>query len=270
MTESRNFEWHKILITKLDIESSLLLTKLDLNFSSIHQNRNSRMFSKNFYIFVSFRSRKAQNNQWDIRKILIDLKSTFNLISQRVARQIDCLVRENKTMTMIIANDVKVSLSNYTIMKIIVTRVTRMMQFFVISRKTSYSMILERSWLRNIFAIDYYEIDEYWIKSSKADYHKLKIFDLDSTRAMKTYMRKCVLTKSLSRESISIDDEMLIDMNYIEDERTNAIISEVKAKTEVEDWKDEAQKNQIIDQNSNSNEEFWEQVNVVSRKEWTL
>ena len=63
---------------------------------------------------------------------------------------------------------------------------------------------------------------------------------------------------------------MLIDMNYIEDERANAIINEVKTKTEVEDWEDEAEKNQIIDQNSNSNEEFWEQVNIVSRKKWTL
>ena len=190
MTESRNFEWHKILVTKLDIESSLLLTKLDLNFSLIYQNRNSRMSSKNFYTFASIRSRKAQNNQWNIRKILIDFENTLNLISQRVARQIDCLVRENKTMTMIIANDVKVSLSKYTIIKIIVTRVTRVMQFFVISRKTFYSIILKRLWIRDIFAINYYEIDEYWIKSSKADYYKLKIFDSDSTRAMKIYMRE--------------------------------------------------------------------------------
>ena len=256
MTESKNSEWHKILIIKLNIESSLLLTKLDLNFSSTHQNRNSRMSSKNFYIFASVRSRKTQNNQWDIRKILIDLESTLNLISQRVARQIDCLVRENKIMTMIIANDVKVSLSNYIIMKIIVARITRVMQFFVISRKTSYSMILERSWLRDVFAIDYYEIDEYWIKNSKVDYHKLKISDSDSTRAMKTYMKKCVLTESLSRDSISVDDEMLIDMNYIENERANAIISEVKAKTEIENWENEARKDQIIDQNLNSDEKF--------------
>ena len=62
----------------------------------------------------------------------------------------------------------------------------------------------------------------------------MKIFDSNSTRAMKTYMRKCVFTESLSRNSISIDNEMLIDMNYIENERANAIISEVKAKTEVE------------------------------------
>ena len=51
---------------------------------------------------------------------------------------------------------------------------------------------------------------------------------------MKIYLKKYVLTKSLSRKKILVDDEIFIDINYIENERANAIINKVKAKTEIE------------------------------------
>ena len=56
-------------------------------------------------------------------------------------------------MTMIIANGARVLLPGYTILEITVAGVTRIVQFFVVPGKTSYSMILGRPWLRDVAAI---------------------------------------------------------------------------------------------------------------------
>ena len=71
----------------------------------------------------------------------------------------------------------------------------------------------------------------------------LKIFDQRFTRATEMYLKKCCFTNIISREDISVNDEVLIDFDYLKDERTNAIIHEIKQKTQTEMKKNFKKKN---------------------------
>lgn len=70
-------------------------------------------------------------------------------------------------------------------------------------------------------------------------------------------MGEVVLTDSLPREDISVDDEILIDLDYYKDERANAIIHEIEmeAKAEMEAEDDE----EMMEE---------ERAKEVSREEW--
>ena len=47
-------------------------------------------------------------------------------------------------------------------------------------------------------------------------------------------MKECVLIKTLSRNRLSIDDEILINFNYEQDELINAMFKKLKMKAEIE------------------------------------
>ena len=132
INKANTLNWSKILTDKLSISLAILLRKLELLsfasqfiYSYSHSILTSHVLFKNFYIETQVKLRKSLQARYDIKKILMNLESTLNLISKRIVFKINCLLRENKSMTMIIANDVKVQLSNYIIIEIIVTNVTR-------------------------------------------------------------------------------------------------------------------------------------------------
>ena len=77
--------------------------------------------------------------------MLINFKNTFNLILQSVIRQIKIIIRASRFMIMIIVNEIQISFFNYTIIKFTVTEVSRIVQFFIVSERISYFLILERS-----------------------------------------------------------------------------------------------------------------------------
>lgn len=166
MSKSSREDWHLNLARRLG-----------LNFNDLQSLRSgSRIVSKNFYTVASLKPRKSSTaDHWDVKKVLIDVGSTLNLISQRVASQIGCHLRKDTSMTMIIANGARVPLPGYTVMEITVAGVARVVQFFVVPGKTTYSIILGRSWLRDVSAIGRYEVDEYWIKGSDGNYHMLEV-----------------------------------------------------------------------------------------------
>ena len=62
------------------------------------------------------------------------------------------------------------------------------------------------------------------------NYNMLKIFDHEFIRVTKVYMRKCYFIYIISRENILVDDEILIDFNYLKDKRANAIIYKIEQK----------------------------------------
>ena len=47
-------------------------------------------------------------------------------------------------------------------------------------------------------------------------------------------MRKCVLIKILSRNKLFVDDEILINFNYEQNELINAMLKKLKIKTKIE------------------------------------
>ena len=62
----------------------------------------------------------------------------------------------------------------------------------------------------------------------------LKIFDQRFTRVIKMYLKECCFTSIISRENISVDDEVFIDLDYLKNERIDAIIHEIEQKTQAE------------------------------------
>ena len=71
----------------------------------------------------------------------------------------------------------------------------------------------------------------------------LKIFDQRFTRATEMYLRKFCFTSIISREDISVNDEVLIDLDYLKNERINAIIHEIEQKTQAKMKKNFEEKN---------------------------
>ena len=71
----------------------------------------------------------------------------------------------------------------------------------------------------------------------------LKIFDQRFTRITEMYLKKCCFTSIISRENISVNDEVLIDFDYLKDERINAIIHKIEQKTQAEIKKNFKEKN---------------------------
>ena len=115
----------------------------------------------------------------------------------------------------------------------------RIIQFFIVFEKISYSMILKRSWLKNVAVIDYYESDKYWIKNLTKDYNKLDVCKSRFNSAKKICMREYVLTETLSRNKLSVDDEILINLDYEQNELINAMFKELKMKAKIEEKWDE-------------------------------
>ena len=76
--------------------------------------------------------------------MFINFENIINLILQLIARQIEIIVRADHFKIMIIINETRISLFDYTIMKLTVTEVSRIIQFFIVSEKILYFFILER------------------------------------------------------------------------------------------------------------------------------
>ena len=71
----------------------------------------------------------------------------------------------------------------------------------------------------------------------------LKIFDQKSIRITKMYLRKCCFTSIISRENISVDDKVFINLDYLKNEKVNTIIHEIEQETQAEMKKNFKEKN---------------------------
>ena len=71
----------------------------------------------------------------------------------------------------------------------------------------------------------------------------LKIFDQKFTRITEMYLKECCFINIISREDISVDDEVLIDFDYLKNEKFNAIIYKIEQKTQAKMKKNFEEKN---------------------------
>ena len=65
------------------------------------------------------------------------------------------------------------------------------------------------------------------------DYNKLDVYESRFNSAKKICMKKCVLIETLSRNKLSVDDEILINFNYEQNELINAMLKELKIKAKI-------------------------------------
>ena len=71
----------------------------------------------------------------------------------------------------------------------------------------------------------------------------LKIFNQKFIRIIKMYLRECCFMSIISRENISVDDEVFINLDYLENEKINAIIHEIEQETQAKMKKNFKEKN---------------------------
>ena len=83
---------------------------------------------KNFYTQIEIKSRKSFSKLYNFTKILIDSSSTLNLISQHIVDELNALNYFNNFMTMIIANETKVSFFEYTKIEMTTTSISKIIQ----------------------------------------------------------------------------------------------------------------------------------------------
>ena len=135
-------------------------------------------------------------------------------------------------MIMIIANEDRIRLFEYTRLKIVIAKVSRIIQIWIVSKNIIYSMILSKSWLRNVTTIDLYEFDEYWIKDVIVeDYKKMKVFD--SRKSEREKMYEIEIDVSLTQ---NVDEKTLIDLKYEKEERVEKILRQIIKEAKKEMW----------------------------------
>ena len=205
---------------------------------------------KNFYIQTIIKSRKSLFNIWNIKKMFVDSNFTLNFIFERIFHAMNEIIYSKKFMTMIIANGDRIRFSKYIRLKIVTTEVNRVIQIWIVSKETIYSMILKRSWLKSVIAIDLYEFDEYWIKNAIAkNYKKMKMFDSRKKNRKKIY--EVEMNVALTQ---NVDVETLIDLKYEKKKKTEEIFRQIVKKAEKKMWNEKTNLMMKIDLKENANQ----------------
>ena len=114
--------------------------------------------------------------------MLIDPGSTLNLVSEKLVKYMACNVYPNKNIVVKVANGDHHRLTGYVRVALTLSGVRKIIEAYVVSGNTSYSMLLGRAWLRSVRAIGFYGYDEYYIADTTGTYHELPF-------SSKTYAR---------------------------------------------------------------------------------
>ena len=98
-----------------------------------------------------------------MKKVLIDPGVTLNLIPLKIVERMICLVYDDGSIVIKVANGVYQKLLGVARFLIDMAGINKVIEAFIVPGDTSYSLILGRPWLRSVKAIGFYESDEYWI-----------------------------------------------------------------------------------------------------------
>ena len=84
---------------------SLANGKLDIDDNLISMY-NRRYGKGTFYTSALIEPRKKEKTEYDVKKTLIDPKATLNLIALRMVEKITCMIYEDESMVIKVANKV--------------------------------------------------------------------------------------------------------------------------------------------------------------------
>ena len=118
-----------------------------------------------------------------------------------------------------VANGAYQKLLEFTRFMMDVAGVKKVIEAFIVPGETSYSFILGRPWLRSVKAIGLYENDEYWIQDQFGQHYQLEVSGKANVTAPEVY-----IAEGVSLEQLEIDEDILIDLEYTEEERAEAIM----------------------------------------------
>ena len=210
---------------------SLTHGKLDSeNLNSAYSQRHGK---GNFYTSAVIKPRKRQSTEYEVKKVLIDPGATLNLIPLRMVEKMACITYVDESMIIKVANGAYQRLLGFARFMIDVAGVRKIIEAFIVPGDTSYSLILGRPWLRSVKAIGLYEHDEYWIQDVVGEHHQLEVSGKARIKAPEVF-----LAEDADLSTLDIDEEILVDLEYSEEERAEAIMQEILEQAEEEMWND--------------------------------
>ena len=183
---------------------------------SVNQNSaaSQRQGKENFYTTAIVKPRKKNPVDFEVKRVLIDPGATLNLMSLRMIHKIDYITYEDNSMTIKVANGAYQKLLGYFRFRAEVAEARKIIEAFIVPENTSYSLILGRPWLRSVKAIGFYEDDEYWIQDQYGQHHQLEVSGKATIKAPEIY-----LVEDVNPLELKIDEEILVDLDYFEEER---------------------------------------------------
>lgn len=152
---------HEVHEVSLQSEGKLRMRNEKPDINNLNSAYNQRHGKGNFYTSALIKPRKKQTTGYEVKRILIDPRATLNLIPVRMVEKMACIIYEDKSMVIRVANGAYQRLLGVARFMIEVAGVKRIIEAFVVLGNTSYSLILGRPWLRSVKAVGLYENDEY-------------------------------------------------------------------------------------------------------------
>ena len=196
----------------------------------------------NFYTTAFINARKSIEEQWKVNNCLIDPGATINLISERIARKINCVFHDDTSLAIRSANGATDRLPGYTNLKITVASVPKILRLYVVPGKVSYNMILGRPWLRMTSAIGLYAADQYWIKDSNDIHHRVQYVGPSEVQTPEVYIAEDleVLNKGiadiLQLGLNGLDEETIRDLELAQEQQTDDMLQQIIEDSNEEQW----------------------------------
>ena len=196
----------------------------------------------NFYTTAMVNARRSADEEWKINNCLIDPGATINLISEKIARKINCIFHEDTSIAIRSANGATDRLPGYTNLKITVASVPKILRLYVVPGKVTYNMILGRPWLRMTSAIGLYATDEYWIKDQYDIHQKVQYMGPSNVKTPEVFIA----------EDIDVLNETIADILELGDEekQTDNILRKIIEDSREEEWDDYDQYDEEWDESS--------------------
>lgn len=121
---------------------------------------------------------------------------------------------DDSTVCIHLTNEDKQCLSKYTQFRCTIAEVKEIIETYIVLRHTSYSLIMNCSWLWKMKAIDHYTTDEYWILSSTEVYYTVHSM-LKKTTSLDSELH---LVKNADWNDVQLNEQILVNINYTKNE----------------------------------------------------
>ena len=174
----------------------------------------------NFYTTGKLQPSKKDSRTWTVMKVLIDPGATINLIPMYMVEKLNMKVFENDNMQMKVANGDYQRLPGYVKFALTVATVPKVVIAWVVPSRPSYAVLLGRPWLRETRAVGAYEFDKYFIRDRLDGWHEVPVVGVLKEKAPEVSL-------VASTDPDEVDEDILIDLEYSEEERNGAIWEEI-------------------------------------------
>ena len=207
--------------------------------------RSSGKSISNFYTHGLVTSHKSADpvRVW---RVLLDPGSTLNLIAKRVVDKIGCIVHNDSSIAIRIANGEIQKLPGYTNVRLKISGAEKNIRAYIVPGDVSFNMLLGRQWLRDTSAVGHYREGIYYLHDDFGNQHLIECDDPARITTPEVF-----ISDGANLDNLSLDEETLNDLEYEGQERTDMIIREIMSQADEEMWDDYEDLQQELESDDN-------------------